>query len=260
MINPWVLAAGGCALAPAVLLVAGHGGFARRLRGALHTLSLAAFCAAGWLLAQERGTGAGLGLYLGGSFVTGFFWVLFVRRRLAHHAARSPADVDVDLSVTPEPSAGGGTDEDEESARTARVFLDRLMDLKSTSVGTIAVPRANVVAADCGRGIEPALATMRSRGFLRIPMTDGNLDRVVGILHAKDLVPIALERRPLPALKSVMRRPLFVSRDRTVAGLLELFRAQRGHMAIVVDERNTTVGIATRDDIFRFLTAEEKAP
>jgi CBS domain containing-hemolysin-like protein len=58
-----------------------------------------------------------------------------------------------------------------------------------------------------------------------------------------------------------MRRVFFISRDATAAALLELFRAQRGHLAIVVDEYSRTVGLVTRSDFFRHLAGgDEETP
>jgi magnesium and cobalt transporter len=95
---------------------------------------------------------------------------------------------------------------------------------------------------------------MRETGHLRIPMVDGSIDRIVGVVHAKDVVPLAIEGGPIRPLKTVMRRPLFVSKETTTAVLLELFRAQRGHLAILVDAYNRTYGLVTREDVFLHLS------
>jgi CBS domain containing-hemolysin-like protein len=250
-----ILALAGVILSPLPLMFTGHGSVARRMRGLLHTLAMTAFCGAAWHLSGSAGRGAGLILLLSGALWSGVFWIASIRRRLVSHAHPARIEYDADAGpVSAHRSANGEENGDTDALRTEQEFLSRMMELKYTNVGRIAVPRESIIAADCGQGIEAALRMLQVSGFLRIPMTDGNLDRIVGILHAKDVVPIALERRPLPSLKSIMRRPLFVSRDRSVAGLLELFRAQRGHMAVVVDDLSRTVGIATRDDIFRFLS------
>ena len=85
-------------------------------------------------------------------------------------------------------------------------------------------------------------------------MVDGTLDRIVGVVHAKDIIPLAVAGRQNPPLKTLMRRPLFVSHDQTTANVLELFRSQRGHLAIVVDAYNRTLGLVSRNDLFRHLT------
>jgi CBS domain containing-hemolysin-like protein len=90
-------------------------------------------------------------------------------------------------------------------------------------------------------------------------MVDGSLDRIVGVVHAKDVVPLAVAGRPSPPLKTLMRRPLFVSTDQTAADVLEMFRSQRGHLAIVVDAFNRTLGVVSRDDLFRHLTGGSEA-
>lgn len=84
-------------------------------------------------------------------------------------------------------------------------------------------------------------------------MTDGSLDRVVGVIHAKDIVPIDMSQPGTHALRGLMRRCLFIYRETSASNLLEVFRAQHAHLAVVVDDYGRTLGLVTRTDLFRHL-------
>ncbi len=244
-------AAGALFLSPGLLLARGRGSGTKRLRFLIHFLSLVGFAWAGWTLARGGARWAGLAVLGLGAAWIGFFWLVAIRRRLAamsgsrHRQEREDVESEVGMNVLPRP--------EEALEPQNRALLKRLLAMGETRVGAIATPREEIVYADCAGGVAEVLRTMRASGHLRIPMADGSIDRIVGVVHAKDLAPLSLGGRPSPALRSLMRRPLFVSRDRTVAGLLEIFRSQRSHLAVVVDEYNRTLGVVTRDDLFHHL-------
>ena len=244
MIAPALLAVA-ILLAPAILLAHGTGGRAPYLRGSFHAASMAGFTLAGWLLVRGGGIWERLAFVVFGLCWTGPFWIVALHSRHAAGVASSPAVEAADEAdeIPPE----------EPLEPHGRLFFERLLAISRRRVGELVTPREKIVYADCVDGVAGALTKIRNSGFLRMPMVDGNLDRIVGVLHAKDLAPLVLSGRPMPPLRSVMRRAFFISRDATFANLLELFRAQRGHLAVVVDEYNRTVGLVTRSDFFRHL-------
>jgi len=250
MISPALLALA-ILLAPAILLVHGRDRRATYLRGGLHLGSMAAFTLAGWLLVRGDAIWERLAFVLFGLCWTGPFWIVALRNRREHAAGPGPV---------PGAVAEDALDIQDEDLLEPRAheFLDRLLAISRLRVGEIATPRDRIVYADCVDGLAGALTKIRQSGYLRIPMVDGSLDRIVGVMHAKDLVPSALGGRPAAPLRSVMRRTFFISRDATAASLLELFRAQRGHLAIVVDEYSRTVGLVTRSDLFLHLAGGDE--
>jgi CBS domain containing-hemolysin-like protein len=252
-------------LGPALFLFPGQGVAWKRLRVLVHLLSIAGFAAAGSLYAVRGEIWSGLG-FLAVAFVwTGAFWLASIARRLRHgpHAPVHRREGGGEAAEHGEDRRGGGERESDSAAETGRQedldqqereILRRLLTMGEIRVSEIATPREKIVYADCSGGTSEVLGKMHGTRHPRIPMVDGSLDRIVGILHAKDLVPFILEGRKNPALKGMMRRPLFVPEDRTVANLLELFRSQRSHMAVVVDTYSRTVGLITRADLFRHLS------
>ncbi len=250
MIAPALLALA-ILLAPAILLVLGSDRRASYTRGALHLVSMAGFTLAGWLLVHGEGGWERLAFVVFGLCWTGPFWIVALRNRRTGVGTLGPA---VEMPAEEAESLAN----EELLEPQARLFLDRLLAISRLRVGEIATAKDRIVYADCADGLAGALTKIRQSGFLRIPMVDGSLDRIVGVVHAKDLVPTALGGRPAAPLRSLMRRAFFISRDATAAALLELFRAQRGHLAIVVDEYSRTVGLVTRSDFFRHLAGGDE--
>ncbi|MFB3906850.1 MAG: CBS domain-containing protein [Candidatus Eisenbacteria bacterium] len=260
----WGPAIAAAVLSP-VLLVTAHTARPRRaLRVWLHLACLLAFSYAARRLLDESGGRAALALLASGGIWSGLFWILSIRRRLALRAANGihTAPPSEEGRSSPEEQAARTAEEEEESAGALepkeQAILDRLLGLSSLKVSSIAVARERMVTADRARGIRGAIEKMVASGFRRIPMADGSLDRILGVVHAKDIAPLRIQGeqaldRPL---KSVMRRALFVSGDRSVAALLEIFRSQRTHLAIVVDEYGRTTGLVSRSDVFRHLVGE----
>lgn len=250
MIAPALLALA-ILLAPAILLVQGRDRRATYLRGGLHLASMVGFTLAGWLLVRGDATWERLAFIVFGLGWTGPFWIVGLRHRHPRPLPAGEAAEAVPEDLLDLPA-------DEALEPRAQDSLERLLEISRLRVGAIATARDRIVYADCADGLGGALLKIRQSGFLRIPMADGGLDRIVGVIHAKDLIPSAMGGRPAGPLRSMMRRTFFISRDATVAGLLDLFRSQRGHLAIVVDEYNRTVGIVTRSDLFRHLAGGDE--
>ena len=252
----------------ALLFVPGHGSGWKRVRVLVHLLSIAGFAAAGSLPARGGEIWGGIGILAIGFVWTGFFWLASIHRRLSRggrvhpHAAGSMVGETAGTGRPAEEGTAGSAADDlapqEDLDPQERELLRRLVAMREIRVSEIATPREEIVYADCAGGTEEVLEGMGRTRHPRIPVADGSLDRIVGVLHAKDLAPFVLAGKKSPPLKGLMRRPLFVAQDRTVASLLELFRSQRSHMAVVVDSYGRTVGLITRADLFRHLSGGGK--
>jgi len=252
ILHPWVVALCGGIVVLALFPARGRSATAREGRLIIHFVSLACFASAGWSLSRAGQTAAGILVLAAGFAWIGFIWIATVRMRLARATRADRREEEQEIAAEVGMSAAGVVGDSLEPQ--GRALLSRLQEMGRIKIGGISTPRDRIIHADCSGGVAEVVRIMRSSGFLRIPLTDGSLDRVVGITHAKDVAPLVLEGRSIPGLKQLMRRPLFVSLDWSVALLVELFRSQRSHMAIVVDEYGRTEGIVTRDDVFRHLS------
>jgi CBS domain containing-hemolysin-like protein len=139
-------------------------------------------------------------------------------------------------------------------------MIHRVLDLGEIAVREIMVPRIDMVAISAAAGLDEVLRTMIEQHHSRLPVFDGTPEKVVGVLHYKDLLPVWEERRdairaghPSRAFRiaRLMRRHLVVPETKPLSQMLEEFRQSRAHMAMVVDEFGTIVGMVTIKDVLQ---------
>jgi CBS domain containing-hemolysin-like protein len=135
-------------------------------------------------------------------------------------------------------------------------LLERALDFADRTVRQIMVPRGDMVVLDVNRSYDDNLALARRSGHTRYPIVDGDLDRVVGVIHIKDLFHQAASGAPLPDLREVAREPLFVPETLEAQRLLALIQKQRVHLGIVLDEYGGTSGMVTLEDVLEELIGE----
>lgn len=121
-------------------------------------------------------------------------------------------------------------------------------------VRDIMVPESRVTAVDLDWEIERIIQRARASGHSRMPVFEGNLDKIVGVLHIKELVGMTGKARE--DIERVMRRPIFVSESLLIQDLLQRFREQRVHLAIVVDDGGHTVGVVTLEDVLEQIVGQ----
>src|SRR5262245_37993993 len=129
-------------------------------------------------------------------------------------------------------------------------LIENALDFVDRSARQIMVPRADIVYLDVNRSWEENLETARAGGHTRYPLCDADLDRVVGVLHIKDLF---LSPAASPDLRALAREPLFVPDGLEVQRLLALFQKQRVHLGIVIDEYGGASGLVTLEDVLEEL-------
>ena len=135
-------------------------------------------------------------------------------------------------------------------------MIEGIFDLKQTVAREIMIPRTHIVAVphDCSR--EHVLATIIESGHSRIPVYKENLDHIVGVLNAKDLLPLWLDGDGDFNVEDLYRPPYFVPETMRIKDLLDQLRGKKSHLAIVVDEYGGTSGIVTIEDIIEEIIGE----
>ena len=137
-------------------------------------------------------------------------------------------------------------------------MIHRVLDLGEISVREIMVPRNDMVSISASAGLDEVLQMMIDRQHSRLPVYQGTPERIVGVLHYKDLLPVWEERRRAIrsgrpsrafAIARLMRRHLVVPETKALSQMLEEFRQSRCHMAMVVDEFGTIIGMLTVKDV-----------
>ena len=133
-------------------------------------------------------------------------------------------------------------------------LLEAVFEFDETVAVQIMVPRVEVEWLDVNKpfseGMEKAFRTKHTR----YPLCDGSLDRVLGFVHTKDLLHV---RDPESFdLRSVCRPPRYVPESMPLSRLLNLFRGTRQHLAFVVDEYGTVVGIVTLENVLERIVGQ----
>lgn len=143
---------------------------------------------------------------------------------------------------------------------TEEDMIHRVLDLSAISVREVMVPRNDMVAISSDASIDDVLQTMIEQRHSRLPVYDRSPEKFIGILHYKDLLPVWEERReairsgrPSRAFRipRLLRKHMVVPETKPLSQLLEEFRQGRTHMALVVNEFGTIVGLVTVKDVLQ---------
>jgi len=121
-------------------------------------------------------------------------------------------------------------------------------------VRDIMVPESRVTAVDLNWEIARVIDRAHASGHSRLPVYEGDLDQVKGVLHIKQLVGLRAPGRG--DIVRVMRDPMFVAESLLIQDLLQRFREERVHMAVVVDDGGNTVGVVTLEDVLEQIVGQ----
>ncbi len=140
-----------------------------------------------------------------------------------------------------------------------KTLIDNIFDFRETIVREIMVPRLDIIAVPVDTTVKEALDVIIKHGHSRIPVYEGTIDRIVGILYAKDVLRYMRESYPdwpQRALRSMLRPPYYIPDSKRVSDLLPEMQQNKIHMAIVVDEYGGTAGIVTIEDVLEEIVGE----
>lgn len=137
-----------------------------------------------------------------------------------------------------------------------RDMIVNVFDLADSEVREIMVPRIEIKFLEAGANFNQVRELVAETGFSRLPVCKDGIDNIVGILHVKDI----FKQSPLPtgetAVTNVVRPALFVPESKQLSKLLEEFKVQKVHMAIVVDEYGGTAGLVTLEDLLELIVGD----
>jgi len=195
-------------------------------------------------------------------FFAPFVWLLKGSSRLVLQALGFRSDLNgerlhtiEELRMLIEASERGGVIEAEQGELLSKVF-----SLGDTTVREVMVPRTEMLCVSVESPLAEVAHLFSARAYSRLPVYEGSLDRIVGVLHIKDLVPALLSSTRVPPIRQLMREPFFVPDTQRADELLQQFRARREYMAIVLDEYGGTAGLVTLNDLLARLIGELEEP
>jgi CBS domain containing-hemolysin-like protein len=137
----------------------------------------------------------------------------------------------------------------------ASEIIHNVFQLTEKVARDVMVPRTELLAVDIGTPVPEILRLLAEQGHSRLPVYQGQLDQVVGILHARDLVPL-LEHPELIILRDVLRPAHFVPWSKPLERLLRELQRKKLHMALVVDEFGGVMGLCTLEDVLEQIVGE----
>lgn len=134
-------------------------------------------------------------------------------------------------------------------------MLEGIIRFKDKLVDDVLVSRSDMVAIELQKPFNEVIDFIVDAGFSRIPVFEENADNIKGILYVKDLLP-HLGKTTSFKWQTLIRAAYFVPRTKRIDDLLEEFRTQKIHMAIVVDEYGGTSGLVTMEDILEEIVGD----
>jgi putative hemolysin len=136
-------------------------------------------------------------------------------------------------------------------------MIHAVIELGEQRVHEVMVPRIAMVSLPVDATITDAIDTIVAEGHSRIPVYETTIDEIIGIIYAKDLLPFLKATAPEPpALRTLLRPPVFVPESMSVDDLLHELQRRKVHIAIVLDEYGGTAGLVTIEDLIEEIVGE----
>jgi CBS domain containing-hemolysin-like protein len=145
-------------------------------------------------------------------------------------------------------------EEDGQIKEEEKELIHNIFELDDTSASEIMTPRADMFVVDVNEPLD--LPELFKSGFTRIPVIDGDIDHIIGILNIKDLLRHPSAGGPPADVRKIMREPYFVPEHKKLNNLLKGFKKRKQHMAIVVDEHGGVSGLITLEDALEEIVGE----
>ena len=146
----------------------------------------------------------------------------------------------------------GTLEEDEQE------IISSFVEFKSVIISDVMIPRVDIAAIPFNISSDEIINTINNSGYSRLPVYKENLDRIIGIVHAKDLLTYLKNKSFIQeeTLSKITRDVLFVPERKKINEMLKEFQQKKMHLAIVVDEFGGTSGLITLEDIIEEIIGE----
>ena len=178
------------------------------------------------------------------SFAYRFSWLLALAVRVGDAANDLVSDEDDDEV------------EEEDEDREERQLISSIIEFGDTIVREVMVPRTDMVTLSGTASTDDAVDLVLEAGRSRIPLTGENVDDIVGLLYARDLLTLYDQAAPPRPAKDLAHDAYFVPETKAISELLREMQATQKHLAIVVDEFGGTAGVVTIEDLIEEIVGE----
>jgi CBS domain containing-hemolysin-like protein len=145
-------------------------------------------------------------------------------------------------------------EEEGEIKEEEKELIHNIFEFDDTNASEIMTPRADMFVIDVNEELK--LGEIVKSGFTRIPVIDGDIDHVVGILNIKDLLMHQATSNGAVDVGKIMREPYFVPENKKLDNLLQQFKKRKQHLAIIIDEHGGVSGLITLEDALEEIVGE----
>ncbi len=137
-------------------------------------------------------------------------------------------------------------------------LINSIVNFRQVAVHEVMTPRVDIVSVPVESNFNEVLEIITSSGHSRIPVYENNLDKIIGILYAKDLLPYLKDKElgKNSSFPAIVRKTIYIPRTKKISDLMYEFQEKKMHMAIVVDEYGGTAGLITLEDIIEEIIGE----
>jgi len=137
-----------------------------------------------------------------------------------------------------------------------RKMIESVIELHSITIGQIMTPRTEIVAIEANASIEQIKQLISEHRHSRLPVYEGNLDRIIGMLYVKDLLQFVGQTPEGFSVRNIMRPCYYVPETKPLRDLFTEFRAKKLHVAVVLDEYGGTLGLVTFEDLLEQIVGQ----
>jgi len=142
----------------------------------------------------------------------------------------------------------------EDTTKQEQKILKGIVNFGNIDTKEIMRPRIDIFALDSKLKSEEIIKSITTTNHSRIPVFDENLDKIIGVLHIKDLLPF-LDKKEFQ-WKELLRKPLFIPENKKLDDLMLEFQEKKVHLAIVVDEYGGTSGLVSLEDVIEEIVGD----
>jgi len=175
--------------------------------------------------------------------------LMSLTNRIENSLGKKQSNLSVEkLSQALELTSNEATTEDEQK------ILQGIVNFGNTETSQIMIPRIDIFALSLDETYNKVLSNIVEKGFSRNPVYKENIDEIIGVLYAKDLLP-HLNKENFK-WQELIREPYFVPENKKLDDLLKEFQEKKNHLAIVVDEYGGTSGIVTLEDVIEEIVGD----
>ena len=165
-------------------------------------------------------------------------------------------DTEEELRIATEIGEEDGTIEEDESE-----MIQSVLEFDNKMVREIMTPRVDIASISSESNIDDLMDLIKEKKYSKIPMYDKSIDKIKGIIYAKDVLPYLIGSRPKKInISDFCKDPIFIPENKPIDDMLQEFRDKKTQIAIIVDEWGGTAGLVTVEDIVEEVLGEIRDP